>query len=459
MAAARPTLDLTRYSETIRKTDTISADGRVTQVIGVLVESCGPACGVGEICKLHCQRTGRPVLAEVVGFRESRTLLMPFGAVSEIRPGSEVVATGSSLRVPVGPGLLGRVLDGLGRPLDGKGSIEPEVEVPTSAPPPHPLARRRIRDALALGIRAIDGLMTVGKGQRLGIFSGSGVGKSTLLGMIARNTSADVNVIGLVGERGREVRDFIEKDLGEEGLKKAVVVVATSDEPPLVRVQAGAVATAVAEHFRDAGCDVLLLMDSLTRLALAQRQIGLVAGEPPATKGYTPSVFNLLPELLERSGRTASGSITGFYTVLVEGDDMSEPIADAVRSITDGHVWLSRSLANRGQYPAIDVLDSVSRVMIDVVDAEHRQAAQQVQKVLAVYRDIEDLVNIGAYVNGANAECDLAVKSQPLVNEFLRQDITQRCAFGEARTALLALGRRIRQAPGRPGGAQGSAAG
>jgi len=299
------------------------------------------------------------------------------------------------------------------------------------------MQRERISEPIGTGIRAIDSMLTIGRGQRMGIFSGPGVGKSVLLGMVGRYTSADVTVIALVGERGREVRDFIEKDLGEEGMKKAVLVVATGDEPPLVRVQAGAVATAVAESFRDRGCDVLLLMDSLTRLAMAQRQIGLVAGEPPATKGYTPSVFNLLPELLERSGRTARGSITGFYTVLVEGDDMSDPISDAVRSITDGHVWLSRALANRGQYPAIDVLESVSRVMIDVTDAAHRDAARDVQRVLAVHRDIEDLVNIGAYARGTNGECDQAVDMLPAVREFLRQDIDEGCGYAQAKMGLI----------------------
>jgi len=403
------------------------------------VESCGPACGIGEICKVHCLRTGRPVLAEVVGFRESRTLLMPFGPVNEIRPGSEVVATGSSLRVPVGPGLLGRVLDGLGRPLDGRGSIEPEAEVPTSAPPPHPLARRRIHEALALGIRAVDGLMTVGKGQRLGIFSGSGVGKSTLLGMIARNTSADVNVVGLVGERGREVREFIEKDLGEEGLARSVVVVATSDQVPVIRLRGAQVATAIAEYFRDRGLDVLLMMDSVTRVAWAQREIGLASGEPPTTRGYTPSVFAFLPQLLERSGSSSRGSITGLYNVLVEADDMNEPIADTVRGILDGHIVLTRELAARNHYPAVDVLSSVSRLMADVTTPEHREHAGRLRDVLATYRASEDLINIGAYASGSNPKIDLALSKIDAVNTFLRQGVEERSDFDSTRAALAGL--------------------
>jgi flagellum-specific ATP synthase len=323
--------------------------------------------------------------------------------------------------------------------------MKTESRRPIWPEPIDPLERQRISEPIGTGIRAIDALMTVGRGQRISILSGPGVGKSVLMGMISRYTSADVTVIALVGERGREVRDFIERDLGTEGMRKAVVVVATGDEPPLVRVQAGAVATAIAEYFRDQGGHVLLLMDSLTRLAMAQRQIGLVAGEPPTTKGYTPSVFNLLPELLERSGRIGSGSITGFYTVLVEGDDMTEPIADAVRSITDGHLWLSRALANRGHYPAIDILESVSRVMIDVTDGAHLAAAREIQRSMATYRDIEDLVNLGAYSPGSNPEADQAIKAHPLVDEFLRQTIGQGCRFSEARASLLHLAERTRR--------------
>ena len=311
MIAARPRIDLEKYRKAVSRTDTVRVNGRVAQVIGVLVESRGPACGVGEICEISAGRSEEPVQAEVVGFRESRTLLMPYGPVSDIRPGSEVVASGSSLRVGVGKGLLGRVLDGLGRPLDGKGPINIEAEVRACAQPPHPLSRSRIREPLSFGVRAIDGVLTIGKGQRIGVFAGSGVGKSTLMGMIARNTSADVNVIALIGERGREVRDFLEKDLGEEGLKRSVVIVATSDQVPVVRLRGAQVATGIAEYFRDCGLDVLLMMDSVTRVAWAQREIGLASGEPPTTRGYTPSVFATLPQLLERSGTSVNGSITG----------------------------------------------------------------------------------------------------------------------------------------------------
>jgi len=357
--------------------------------------------------------------------------------------GDRVVCTFTEPTISVSPHMLGRVLDGSGRPVDGKGALQVGTPVSIWPAPIAPMRRRRITQALCTGIRAIDAMLTVGRGQRMGIFSGSGIGKSVLLGMISRYTSADVTVIGLIGERGREVRDFIEKDLGAEGLKRSVVVVSTGDEPPLLRVQAGAVATAVAEYFRDRGCNVLLLMDSLTRLATAQRQIGLVAGEPPATKGYTPSVFNLLPELLERCGCTESGSITGFYSVLVEGDDLSDPLSDAVRSVTDGHVWLSRDLANRGQYPAVDCLQSVSRLMIDVTDQEHREAARELLRLLAVYGDIEDMVSIGAYKAGSSIDCDLAIKVMPMILEFLAQPITEGARLDQTRQALVDLHRKV----------------
>jgi flagellum-specific ATP synthase len=431
--------NLEKHSQAISRLDTIRAIGRVAQVIGVVVESRGPACGVGEICKIHCGRSEEPVLAEVVGFRDSRTLLMPYANVTSIRPGSEVVASGSSLRVPVGRALLGRVLDGLGRPLDTKGSVGTETEYPTTACPPHPLARTRITEPLALGIRAVDGMMTVGKGQRIGIFSGSGVGKSTLLGMIARNTSADVNVIALVGERGREVRDFIEKDLGEEGLSRSVVVVATSDQVPVARLRGAQVGTAIAEFFRDQGLDVLLMMDSVTRVAWAQREIGLASGEPPTTRGYTPSVFALLPQLLERSGTGTKGSITGLYTVLVEGDDMNEPVADTVRGILDGHIVLSRDLASRNHYPAIDVLPSVSRLMPDVTSPDHRRCAGTLRDVLATYRASEDLINIGAYAPGSNPKIDFALGRIDNVNAFLRQGVDEKAGFAETTSRLTTL--------------------
>ncbi|MCE5198758.1 MAG: flagellar protein export ATPase FliI [Armatimonadota bacterium] len=425
MVAAAKIPDFTKYRQAINRTDTVRLNGRVSQVIGVLVESRGPVCGVGEICEIHNDRNVEPVLAEVVGFRESRTLLMPFGVVTDIRPGAEVIATGSSLRVNVGHELLGRVLDGLGRPLDGKGPIKREAVITAAAQPPHPLTRRRINEPLSFGVRAVDGVLTIGKGQRIGIFAGSGVGKSTLMGMIARNTSAHVNVIALIGERGREVRDFLEKDLGEEGLARSVVIVATSDQVPVVRLRGAQVATGIAEYFRDCGKDVLLMMDSVTRFAWAQREIGLASGEPPTTRGYTPSVFALLPQLLERAGTAKQGSITGLYTVLVEGDDMNEPVADTVRGILDGHIVLSRALAARNHYPAIDVLSSVSRVMPDVTTKDHRRCAGMLRDVLATHKSNEDLINIGAYAHGSNAKVDYAISKIDSANGFLKQAVDE----------------------------------
>lgn len=436
MIITRPVLDLGKYRKAMSRADTVRANGRVAQVIGVLVESCGPSCGVGEICEIHNGRAEEPVLAEVVGFRGSRTLLMPYGVVNDVKPGSPVIAQGLSLRVFVGPSLLGRVLDGLGRPLDSGGPIPGEAEITASSTPPHPLSRRRIHEALSFGVRAIDGTLTIGKGQRIGIFSGSGVGKSTLMGMIARNTAADVNVIALIGERGREVRDFLEKDLGPEGLARSVVVVATSDQVPVVRLRGAQVATGIAEYFRDCGKDVLLMMDSVTRVAWAQREIGLASGEPPTTRGYTPSVFAVLPQLLERAGTSDRGSITGFYTVLVEGDDMNEPVADTVRGILDGHIVLTRELAARNHYPAIDVLSSVSRLMIDVTTSEHRSHAGRLRDVLATYRTNEDLINIGAYARGSNAGVDYALTKIDAANQFLKQGIDERSDLASASAAL-----------------------
>ncbi|MFW6154686.1 MAG: FliI/YscN family ATPase [Planctomycetota bacterium] len=431
------------YGQIIRRARPMRITGRVAGVRGLTVSVADFGVPVGSACRI--ERGGRPAEARVIGLADDHTLVMPLGSTTGIRRGDRVVCTSGEQTLAVGRSMLGRVLNAFGKPIDGRGPLTVEGRRAIYPDTIDPMQRERISEPIGTGIRAIDSLLTIGRGQRMGIFSGPGVGKSVLLGMVGRYTSADVTVIALVGERGREVRDFIEKDLGDEGMKKAVLVVATGDEPPLVRVQAGAVATAVAEYFRDGGCDVVLLMDSLTRLAMAQRQIGLVAGEPPATKGYTPSVFNLLPELLERSGRTARGSVTGFYTVLVEGDDMNDPISDAVRSVTDGHVWLSRALANRGQYPAIDVLESVSRVMIDVTDEPHREAAREVQRVLAVHRDIEDLVNIGAYARGTNPECDQAVDMLPAARKFLRQDIDEGCSYAQAKMGLVELARTIRQ--------------
>lgn len=437
--AALPQIDLSRYRALVRRLDTVRANGLVTQVIGLIVESVGPAAQIGEICEIrHSGRNARPVMAEVVGFKANRVLLMPLGDMVGIKPGSEVVATGHTQQVTVGDHLLGRVLDGLGEPADGLGSLNRAgaKHYPVNAAPPDALTRMRITEPLQLGIRTIDGLLTMGKGQRIGIFSGSGVGKSTVLGMIARNTTADVNVICMVGERGREVREFLENDLGEEGLRRSVVVIATSDKPPLVRLKAALVATSIAEYFRDRGKDVMLMMDSVTRLAQSQREVGLAVGEPPATRGYTPSVFALLPRILERSGTSDKGTITALYTVLVEGDDENEPIADTVRGILDGHIWLSRDLAARNHYPAIDVSKSVSRVMSQITPSAQREAAAQLRETLAVYKDAEDLINIGAYVEGSNPRIDGARRMIEPVRAFLRQGVHETSTFEQTTNAL-----------------------
>ena len=418
--------------------------GQVSGMSGLTIEVEEFAAPVGALCTVR-SRAGRRIPAQVVGFRERKTLLMPLSETAGVGRGDDVVCDSSRQTVGVGDGLLGRVINGLGEPIDGKGGTHVGQYYPLMRQAPPAMTRRRIDQWLGTGIRAIDATATVGTGQRLGIFAGTGVGKSVLMGMISRYTSADVIVVALVGERGREVGDFLARDLGPEGLARSVVVVSTSDESPVLRVRACYLATAVAEYFRDQGKDVLLLMDSLTRLAMAQRQIGLAAGEPPTTKGYTPSVFAMLPQLLERSGRTEAGSVTGFYTVLVEGDDITEPIADATRGVLDGHVWLSRELANRGQYPAISVLDSISRVMVDVTDPEHQAAAQTVKGVLARWGEIEDLVNVGAYAAGTNSEFDLAVFGKPLIDKFLRQDIEEGTTMERARRDLLALAQTLDQ--------------
>jgi len=434
-----PTVDLERYRTLLERFDPVKVNGRVAQVVGLVIEAIGPNAMVGEICEIRPDRMAAPVPAEVVGFRDHRVLLMPLGDMERIRPGSEVVATRRTHEIAVGPSLLGRVLDGLGRPIDELGPVECPSRYPVNTAAPNSLRRRRICEPLPLGVRALDGFLTVGRGQRLGIFAGSGVGKSTLLGMIARNTAADVNVIALTGERGREVRDFMEESLGEEGLRRSVVVVATSDQPALIRIKSALIATAVAEYFRDQGKQVLLMMDSVTRLAMAQREVGLAIGEPPTTRGYTPSVFALLPRLLERAGTSDRGSITGLYTVLVEGDDMNEPVADAVRSILDGHVVLSRDLAHQNHYPAIDVLQSVSRVMPAVTTPEHREAAGDLRSLLATYRDAEDLINIGAYADGTNPQIDRARRHIDAVRAFLRQTVEDDCNYAETVRSLLAL--------------------
>jgi flagellum-specific ATP synthase len=424
--------NLDSYIAKIKKADLIKVNGRVTQVIGLVIESVGPNCSLGEVCVVK-SRDGQDVcFSEVVGFRNNRVLSMVLGDASEVSPGSEIVATGHTLSVHVGNKLLGRVIDGLGRPIDGKGPLETDEIRSIYNTPPNPLERRRIDKPISTGIRSIDSILTCGKGQRIGIFAGSGVGKSVTLGMIARDTSADVNVIALVGERGREVGEFIDEQLGPEGLQRSVVVVATSDQAALIRIKAGFMATSIAEYFRDQGLDVMLMMDSVTRLAMAQREVGLAIGEPPTTKGYTPSVFAMLPKLLERAGYSKDGSITGMYTVLVEGDDMTEPVADAVRSILDGHIVLSRRLAASGHYPAVEVLESISRVMPAITTVEHRKAAQKILDILATYREAEDLINIGAYVKGSNPRIDRAISKIEAIRSFLKQSPDERANYDDS---------------------------
>lgn len=413
--------------------------GRVEQVVGLTLEALGPGAGIGELCRLRPDSSSPGVLAEAVGFRGQRILLMPLAETGGIAPGWQVVALGRPLQVGVGPALLGRVVDGLGTPMDGKGPFKAEQYYPVHSLPPGPLVRTQITKPLSVGVRAMDGVLTCGRGQRLGIFAGSGVGKSTLLGMIARHTDAEVNVIGLLGERGREVRDFLERDLGERGLQSSVVVAATSDQPALVRIKAALVATAIAEYFRDQGKDVLLMMDSLTRFAQAQREVGLAIGEPPTTRGYPPSVFAQLPRLLERSGTAARGSITGFYTVLVDGDDPNEPISDSVRSILDGHIFLSRELASAGHYPAVDVLGSISRLASRVAGERVSAAAARLRRLLAAYKEARDLIEIGAYQRGSNPVVDEAVELLPAIKGFLQQSVDEEVSLEETWSRLTAL--------------------
>ena len=424
MAVPALNINWDHQREKLASLDTIRQTGRLVQLVGLIAESRGPVGEIGELCLINPANGGEQVPCQIVGFRDGHVLLMPMGDPAGLSPGSEVVATGHPPVVGVTDTLLGRVIDGLGRPMDGGPPISLAQKRFIDAAAPAPLSRRRITEPMATGIRAIDGLMTVGKGQRIGIFAGSGVGKSTLLGMVARYCTADVNVIGLIGERGREVKDFIERDLGPEGLARSVVVVATSDQPALVRIAGAKVAMTLAEYYRDAGRHVILMLDNLTRMAAAQREVGLSAGEPPTTRGYTPSVFAMLPRYLERAGIVdGGGSITGLFAVLVEADDMNEPVADAVRAILDGHVVLSRELANRNHYPCIDVLGSVSRVMIDVVPEAVDHSARRVRDVLATYRQAEDLINIGAYSRGNNPKIDHAIAHHSLINEFLKQDM------------------------------------
>ena len=416
---------LSNFNVMLDELEIIKVHGKVQDVIGLVIVSNGPNVALGEICSIVNRNGAEICKSEVVGFKEGKVLSIALGEVQNISPSCEIRSTGENFRIAVGESLLGRVIDGLGRPIDNKGPLLASDSREIFQLPPNPLERRRITEPLQTGIRTIDGLLTVGKGQRIGIFAGSGVGKSVTLGMIARNTNADVNVITLIGERGREVREFIEKDLGPEGLKRSVIVVATSDQSALIRMKGALIGTTIAEYFRDTGSDVVLMMDSVTRFAMAQREIGLAIGEPPTTKGYTPSVFALLPKLLERAGNKERGSITGLYTVLVDGDDMTEPIADAVRSILDGHIVLSRKLANKGQYPAIDPLQSVSRVMPDLVPSDHRERAMIFSEILSTYNEAEDLINIGAYVKGSNPQIDHALTKISALRTFLKQDMTE----------------------------------
>jgi flagellum-specific ATP synthase len=412
------------YLETLKNSDTIKRCGIVTECRGLLIESQGPQSSIGEICRINLGN-GNKVLAEAVGFRNNRLLLMPLGDLGGIGPGISITATGMPYMVKAGPGLLGRVLDGFGNPMDGKGPLITTDTLPLTGEKINPLKRKRISEPLWTQIRAIDGAITIGKGQRIGIFSGSGVGKSIALGMIARKVIADVNVIALIGERGREVREFLENDLGEEGLQRSVVVTVTSDNPAILKLQGAKVAITLAEYYRAQGLDVVFMMDSMTRVAMAQREVGLSAGEPPTSKGYTPSVFALMPQLLERAGASDKGTITGIYTVLVEGDDTNEPVSDVLRSILDGHIILSRKLANHGHYPAIDILQSISRVQKDVIDQKHRKMVTDLIDIYATYIDAEDLINIGAYVKGSNPRIDRAINRIDRINSFLRQDMNE----------------------------------
>ncbi|WP_222704778.1 flagellar protein export ATPase FliI [Anaerosalibacter massiliensis] len=445
MIYVEKTVDIKKYIEAVKDKRLVKYTGNITKVTGLTIESNGPMASIGELCYIYPHDKSKPIMAEVVGFREDKILLMPLGDMEGIASGSTVIANGKSLNVNVGDELIGRVINGLGEPIDGKGPISTLKSYPVSKSSPNPLERKKIDEPLSLGVKAIDGLLTCGKGQRIGIFAGSGVGKSTLMGMVSRNSTADVNVIGLIGERGREVREFIENDLKKEGLEKSVVVVVTSDQPALIRVKGAMVTTAIAEYFRDQGMNVMLLMDSLTRFAMAQREIGLAIGEPPVTRGFTPSVFALLPRLLERAGTSSKGTITGLYTVLVDGDDLNEPITDTVRGILDGHIVLSRKLANQNHYPAINILGSISRVMPNIVSEEHKNMSNSIKDILAVYEESEDLINIGAYKRGSNKKLDMAIDLIDDINEFLTQEVSRSYNFEETRNKLLEIDKKSRK--------------
>lgn len=430
-------IDLAPLITAVADTEPMKVYGKVVEITGIIIKATGVKASIGESCRILSEDL--ELEAEVVGFRDGKVLLMAIGDLSGIKSGSRVLPIGKKVSVRVSPALIGRVINDRGEPIDGKGPIT-GIEYPLYSTTPHPLKRRRIADPIDLGIRSINGLLTCGKGQRIGIMAGSGVGKSVLLGMMARYTAASVNVIAMIGERGREVREFIEKDLGEEGIKKSVVVVSTSEQPPLAKVRGALAATAIAEYFRDQGRDVLLLMDSLTRVAMAQREIGLATGEPPTAKGYTPSVFALLPKLLERVGTSeGAGSITGIYTVLVEGDDMSEPVADSARAILDGHIVLSRDLAMENHYPAIDVLQSISRLMPDIVDAKHKELASRFMDTMAAYKRVEDMINLGAYKEGSNPRVDFAIRMIDKLRGYLRQGMHERRDFADSLQGLYFL--------------------
>lgn len=430
-------IDFDKYKQLLNKSY-VAEIGKVIKLVGLTIEASGPSANLNDVCYVYADGQEDKKIAEVIGFRDNKVLLMPYDDMSGVGIGSYVENSGAPFKVPVGAELLGKVLDGLGNPMDGSELITNEF-YPSEAPAPDPLKRKLIEDVLPLGVKAVDGMLTIGKGQRIGIFAGSGVGKSTLLGMFARNTKADINVIALIGERGREVREFIERDLGEEGLKRSVLVIATSDKPALIRKKAAQTATAIAEYFRDQGNDVLLMMDSLTRFSMAQREIGLASGEPPVSRGYPPSVYSEMPKLLERAGNSEHGSITGLYTVLVDGDDFNEPITDTARSILDGHVMLSRKLGHKNHYPAIDVLQSISRCMSSIASKEHKVASGKLKNVLATYHDAEDLINIGAYKSGSNADIDYTITKIKEVNAFLQQDMYEKLSFEEEIRMLMEI--------------------
>ncbi|WP_243289875.1 flagellar protein export ATPase FliI [Bacillus sp. FJAT-47783] len=429
------------YQSLLTKIDSINAYkryGKIHKVVGLTVESIGPECSIGDLCFIHVGDNMK-IPAEVVGFKGEHILMMPFTSIQRVAPGSIVEATGEPLKIKAGMNLIGHVVDALGCPLNGSKLPNGLTSVQSENDPPNPLTKPPIQETISVGVKAIDGFLTIGNGQRVGIFAGSGVGKSTLLGMIAKNTTADVNVIALIGERGREVREFIERDLGEEGLQKTVVIAATSDQPALMRIKAAYTATAIAEYFRDKGLNVMFMMDSVTRVAMAQREVGLAVGEPPTTKGYPPSVFAILPKLLERTGTNEHGAITAFYTVLVDGDDLNEPIADTVRGILDGHIVLDRNLANKGQYPAINILKSVSRIMNQIVSNQHKHAANELRNILSTYMEAEDLINIGAYKRGSSIEIDRAIRLYPRILSFLKQTVDDKHSFDQTVTELLQL--------------------